>query len=384
MQHPYSRFKLLAFLISGAFLSVSAPHTLAQPVFQLYSFTVDPVVQWHRQQVFPGLHGHDSIVQSFSFNAGLWADRLVVQYNQHGIMDSIAGYFDADPQAKPALLVGSTEHPSNTELYYLRDPFYHPDTLYRFFFHYGGTSGILKRIEVREHASNIPGDYELVGDHRLKYNSEGQLSQIDWIQISLSNGLVGIHQQEKYHYDTAGVLQKVEVLENRDGNFRLSAMRKNTYGQGSNGPVLIEQQLERYFYYHDSTAIRDTFKTRFAIGHAPNGTISQIKQFNFNRSLNGYELREITYYLQSRHFVSLKEASFKPLSLYPNPTQSVLRLQNIKGGTYTITNTAGIVVQQGSLSANDISVAKLPAGIYLLHWQSEENTAYSRQKFIKQ
>lgn len=368
--------------LTGIFLLLSGLSANGQPIFPSYSNDLDPVLQWHNQQVFPGLQGHDSIVNNFRFNSPSLNEIFSVSYNQHGILDSITGFDDLKNNSLPFMLMGSVEHPKATELYYVRDPFYHPDTMYRFFFHYD-TIGVLKRIEVRERASYLPNDFELVGDHRLKYTNTGQLSQVDYIHLNLATGLVSLHQREKYFRDSTGALLKTEVFENRDGQFQIIGRRTNTYGVTGSEPVLLNQRLERFTYFRDSTAIRDTLKIRFTIGHHPSGNISQIKEFKFNTSIKGYELRDITYYLQSRHYVGIPESKFQPAALYPNPAVDILRAEGLGKGTYTITNAVGAKMQEGRLSANGINVQKLPPGVYLLHWQSEEKTAYSRQKFVK-
>jgi hypothetical protein len=75
----------------------------------------------------------------------------------------------------------------------------------------------------------------------------------------------------------------------------------------------------------------------------------------------------------------------KRMSLYPNPAHSTLlvALPEWKNQAYRITNPAGRLVQAGRLYQQQLNIAALPAGIYLLQ-VSNENGKWESEPFLKQ
>jgi len=64
------------------------------------------------------------------------------------------------------------------------------------------------------------------------------------------------------------------------------------------------------------------------------------------------------------------------LYVYPNPAQSILNIdgEEIKGSAYTIFNTSGNLIQNGILEQNQISVANLISGMYVIKISTKEGT----------
>lgn len=81
----------------------------------------------------------------------------------------------------------------------------------------------------------------------------------------------------------------------------------------------------------------------------------------------------VTVILWPTGISNIQESS---MSIYPNPANNILYIDKVKNKntTYRITNTIGTVVQQGLLQQgnNSISLALLPAGIYILECMDNE------------
>lgn len=111
----------------------------------------------------------------------------------------------------------------------------------------------------------------------------------------------------------------------------------------------------------------------------------------FDGSQNGQIDASITrFYLGPVNFVGIKESAKKiaDLSIYPNPTQSIINIRLIDKNektTYIIYNTLGQIVKQGVLSRdneiNSLDVSNLTHGLYIIDLiQKSERTS---AKFIK-
>ena len=66
--------------------------------------------------------------------------------------------------------------------------------------------------------------------------------------------------------------------------------------------------------------------------------------------------------------LSVSDALANELSIYPNPASNVLYISGLEKGNYTLLNITGKEVASGEISSNqtEISVAKFPAGLYLM------------------
>lgn len=83
------------------------------------------------------------------------------------------------------------------------------------------------------------------------------------------------------------------------------------------------------------------------------------------------------------NFITVEDQKMKDrVHLYPNPTQSELRLRNDnKIASWTITNSQGQILHKGT-QAGPIDVEWLAEGTYVLHWISMDG-ASGAEKFVK-
>lgn len=79
---------------------------------------------------------------------------------------------------------------------------------------------------------------------------------------------------------------------------------------------------------------------------------------------------------------SIEELSIEKLTIYPNPTSSVIKVDNFENASYKIFNLNGEVVKDGAIKANSIEIEALKNGSYFLHI-FDGNKVYSSQ-FVKQ
>ena len=81
---------------------------------------------------------------------------------------------------------------------------------------------------------------------------------------------------------------------------------------------------------------------------------------------------------------SIKEE--KSLNIYPNPTNDLLHIDNLKiQSTYRLLSVVGATVQQGTLKEGDntISIQSIPNGMYMLEIMDNEKQRITR-KIVKQ
>lgn len=72
-----------------------------------------------------------------------------------------------------------------------------------------------------------------------------------------------------------------------------------------------------------------------------------------------------------------------PISIYPNPANDMLYLQtDAQLISYALSDMQGRVVERGQINQNQISIADLESGIYLIHL-TDVNGAITEKKFIK-
>ena len=79
---------------------------------------------------------------------------------------------------------------------------------------------------------------------------------------------------------------------------------------------------------------------------------------------------------------SIEELNIEKLSIYPNPTSSVIKVDNFENASFKIFNLNGEVVKDGAIKANSIEIEALKNGSYFLHI-FDGNKVYTSQ-FIKQ
>ncbi|MEM9258619.1 MAG: T9SS type A sorting domain-containing protein, partial [Bacteroidota bacterium] len=72
-----------------------------------------------------------------------------------------------------------------------------------------------------------------------------------------------------------------------------------------------------------------------------------------------------------------------PLSLFPNPVINRLQLENVGYGSISIFSSSGNLVLTQENSLEQVDVANLASGIYLLRYQNEWGQSATR-KFVKQ
>jgi len=76
------------------------------------------------------------------------------------------------------------------------------------------------------------------------------------------------------------------------------------------------------------------------------------------------------------------EESMKKISIHPNPVEDILFVKNSDNNSYQIYSAAGQIIQQGSISNGQISVASLIKGIYIISIKDTNNKNLTI-KFIK-
>ncbi len=80
--------------------------------------------------------------------------------------------------------------------------------------------------------------------------------------------------------------------------------------------------------------------------------------------------------------LSVPENLLPEFLVYPNPVNEVLHLMhNYETVAYTLFALDGRTIEKGKLNNQEINVATLPSGVYLLRLQTEDKTAV--RKFIK-
>lgn len=110
------------------------------------------------------------------------------------------------------------------------------------------------------------------------------------------------------------------------------------------------------------------------------------KTYTLNIKKDGYEdyvatgieltssdinLSEIQFEPKSN--VSINESNLSNISVYPNPVESTLHIRGDYKGEVTITNLSGKVLYKGN-DVNEISVAGLSAGVYILKINSQKDS----------
>ncbi|PWH81262.1 fasciclin domain-containing protein [Brumimicrobium oceani] len=78
---------------------------------------------------------------------------------------------------------------------------------------------------------------------------------------------------------------------------------------------------------------------------------------------------------------SIETNKFEEITVFPNPTTSVIQVENMENADYRITNSAGKIVKEGKLTSNNIQVNALENGMYFLYLIEGENVFTSQ--FIK-
>jgi hypothetical protein len=97
-----------------------------------------------------------------------------------------------------------------------------------------------------------------------------------------------------------------------------------------------------------------------------------------------YRIRKVTY--PKCNYLGVTEAYLQNInvSIYPNPVDDVLHIDNVQGAaTYRLLSIVGAVIQQGMLKAgsNSIAMGAFPGGMYLLEMGGEE--AITAKKVVK-
>jgi hypothetical protein len=78
-------------------------------------------------------------------------------------------------------------------------------------------------------------------------------------------------------------------------------------------------------------------------------------------------------------FAGIKDPAATPLSTYPNPAQSAVQLKDITlGSSYQLWDAGGRLAGSGTWTGDPISVASLPAGMYMLHVRDGEGVRLAR------
>jgi len=79
---------------------------------------------------------------------------------------------------------------------------------------------------------------------------------------------------------------------------------------------------------------------------------------------------------------AIEEFTIEELSIYPNPTSSVIKIDNFANSSFKILNLNDEVVKKGAIQENQIEIVALKKGAYFLH-VFDGNKVYSKQ-FVKQ
>lgn len=133
--------------------------------------------------------------------------------------------------------------------------------------------------------------------------------------------------------------------------------------------------------------IYNSFNYKVRIGgnslnnHYFRGNIDEV--FVYNRALTANEVSQI---YGNAGIVGVKNniASYKPLALYPNPSQRNITVSAIEKGVLNVYSVEGKLMIQYAVSQgeNAVSVADLPAGMYVITVVSEG--AVQRTQFVKE
>ncbi len=92
---------------------------------------------------------------------------------------------------------------------------------------------------------------------------------------------------------------------------------------------------------------------------------------------NNQRIRKVTYHASCDPSLNVPRMNLaKTISIYPNPTNNFLHIDNLKTpSTYRLLSIVGAVVQQGNLKEgnNSISVAGVPSGVYVMEVRGAES-----------
>lgn len=96
----------------------------------------------------------------------------------------------------------------------------------------------------------------------------------------------------------------------------------------------------------------------------------------------------LSCHVESRSNNDSNNQEYSEIKVYPNPVMNELKIQgidNIESYNAQINNVYGTLIMSKSAIVNDvINVSELPAGVYIISLQSEDNKLGHQIKFIKQ
>ncbi|WP_445456601.1 reprolysin-like metallopeptidase [Flavobacterium sp. HNIBRBA15423] len=117
--------------------------------------------------------------------------------------------------------------------------------------------------------------------------------------------------------------------------------------------------------------------TRMRVSMKYNGIPSTCEAFSYG------QVEDYTVNITSSGKEVNNEVSLQEISLYPNPTSSILNLTSItEKATFRIYSLIGQTVLNGKISNNSIDVSTLPAGNYII--EISDNDIVTSKQFIKQ
>jgi hypothetical protein len=176
--------------------------------------------------------------------------------------------------------------------------------------------------------------------------------------------------------------------ENYNTNYVLAANGNRTSQITSYEGVLDYKQDNTYDAAAQMSSFGHPFKDKTGVDYTfqdfpyVNKILSSLF-YTYDISTASYTLEtRTTYNYQSQLVLDKTNFEFKKISLYPNPTNSVLNIQTLEQiKTVTITDISGRVSSFKALDTKTIDVSSLPNGIYFVAIQTDNGTV--REKFIK-
>ncbi len=146
------------------------------------------------------------------------------------------------------------------------------------------------------------------------------------------------------------------------------------------------------------------FTVQKSINGVEFSNIGQVKAANFSSQVSNYSFNDLTNGTSSSYYrimevdmngsfsyskiIYINQISANTISLYPNPANSTIYIDNTSEETLEIEflNTSGKKVQNQLLVAgtNSISIEDLPVGVYIFHSKMKNSNTISTGKFIKQ